>query len=76
MNLDSWWIVPLSLSKLLLYKRYANDCFLIFSSEEHSNQFLNYVNSQHSNIQVTMGGETEGCLSFLDVMVKHVSGGF
>jgi hypothetical protein len=39
--------------KPLLYRRYVDDCFLIFKSTDHIPQFLSYLNRQHPNIKFT-----------------------
>ena len=56
--------------KPVLYKRYADDCFVLFKSESHIELFLNYFNSQHSSIKFTYETEHNGCHPFLDVHVK------
>ena len=38
----------------LYYKRYVDDCFLVFRNEQHAPRFLNYLNSKHRNISFTM----------------------
>ena len=55
--------------KPLAYKRYVDDTFLIFHSEDHVHQFLNYLNSKHPKIQFTCEIEENGALPFLDVNV-------
>ena len=36
------------------YRRYVDDCFLLFRSPSHGTQFLNYLNSQHPNVKFFM----------------------
>ena len=52
-----------------LYLRYVDDCFAIFNSESDSEEFLNVLNSQHSNLQFTVEVGSNSLL-FLDVLVK------
>ena len=56
--------------KPILYKRYVDDTFLIFKKREHIEEFCNYLNGKHPNIQFTKEYENEGKLSFLDVNVS------
>ena len=51
----------------ICYKRYVDDCFLIFSDRSHIDRFLAYLNSQHPSIRFTKDVENNGCLSFLDI---------
>ena len=49
----SWIYNFPSTVKPLLYRRYVNDCFLLFRSLDHVPLFLNYLNHQHPNIHFT-----------------------
>ena len=60
--------------KPITYKRYVDDCFLIFKSKEHATKFLNYLNSKHKNISFTSEYENNNQLPFLDILVEKSSG--
>ena len=61
--------------KPLLYRRYVDDCFLLFKQPDHVDKFLDYLNLKHSNIEFTVEAERNNSLPFLDVLVhRHVSG--
>ena len=62
--------------KPLLYRRYIDDCFVLFRNREQSVQFFNYINNKHANIRFTMEHESNNCLSFLDVNVQRCHSGF
>ena len=62
--------------KPLVYRRYVDDTFLVFKSPSHVPRFLEYINSQHQNIEFTSEVESENKLPFLDVMVTHEGYGF
>lgn len=62
--------------KPLVYKRYIDDCFLVFKTREESLLFFNYLNSRHSNITFTQEIQTNNSLSFLDVKVSFEGGKF
>ena len=64
------------LFKPLLYRRYVDDCFLLFRSLDHIPLFLNYLNSQHPNISFTSEIESKGKLPFLDIDVSRSNGKF
>ena len=54
----------------VFYRRYVDDCFLIFNEKEHAPLFLDYLNSKHQNINFTMETESNNQISFLDVLVR------
>jgi hypothetical protein len=62
--------------KHVLYRRYVDDTFLLFRSESHVNQLVNYLNSQHLSISFTHEVEHNSCLSFLDVNVEKLENSF
>ena len=43
--------------ELIIYRRYVDDIFVLFSSKEHSQYFVDYMNKQHIFIKFT--SETE-----------------
>ena len=49
------------------YKRYLDDTFLLFTSEQQAREFFTFINQRHPNIKFTFEGEN--VLSFLDVSV-------
>ena len=63
-----------SAHKPLFYARYVDDIFCMFSNEKDSEDFLDYINSQHGNIRFTIEKEAEGKLSFLDTIVDRKQG--
>ena len=54
----------------IFYRRYVDDCFLIFNEKDHAPLFLDYLNSKHQNINFTMETESNNQISFLDVLVR------
>lgn len=57
------------------FKRYVDDCFIIFKHRSHIDKFFTYLNSQHSKIRFTKEIENNRCLSFLDVNLRRVKNG-
>ena len=57
--------------KPVFYRRFVDDIFCLFTSSEHVDHFLSYLNSRHGSINFTVETEKEGCLSFLDVKVSR-----
>ena len=55
----------------VFYRRYVDDTFVLFRQKNHAKLFLDYINTQHSNISFTMEVETDGTLPFLDVLVSR-----
>ena len=59
--------------KPLLYKRYVDDTFLVFETQDQIPRFLEYLNNKHNNIEFTAEIEENNTLSFLDIHI-HKSG--
>ena len=57
----------------MLYRRYVDDCFLIFQSKEQVIPFFDFLNSKHPNIQFTHELENNGSLSFLDINITRLA---
>ena len=57
--------------KPLLYRRYVDDCFLLFRSSDHVPFFLDYLNQQHANITFTNEIGRDGKLPFLDIDISR-----
>ena len=57
--------------KPLMYRRYVDDTFLLFSDSSHITQFLQYLNSKHPNIEFTSETEKNNTISFLDVKIHR-----
>ena len=56
---------------VLFYRRYVDDTFCLFHSEQDAIAFFDYINSQHPNIRFTMEKEIEHVLPFLDVLIDN-----
>ena len=52
------------------YRRYVDDTFLLFRSQENVTLFLNYLNNQHDNIKFTCDLEKDNKLNFLDISIE------
>jgi hypothetical protein len=55
--------------KPLYYRRYVDDTFVLFKTEQHAEQFLHYLNEQHPNIEFTLEKENNNSLAFLDILI-------
>ena len=60
--------------KPLFFRRYIDDCFVIFCSRNHVRPFLDYLNSQHPNITFTSELEIDSTLPFLDTLIDRSDG--
>ena len=54
----------------LIYRRYVDDCFLLFGTKAQCNVFFEYLNKQHPNIKFTKEVEQDQSLPFLDIKIK------
>jgi len=57
-----------------LWKRYVDDTFVIMKRSKLS-EFLTHLNTIESSIQFTIEKEKEGCLPFLDLLIKRSPSG-
>ena len=60
--------------KPVLYRRYVDDIFLLFKSNDHLKYFQDFLNSCYINMSFSMETEKENKLSFLDVEVIREQG--
>ena len=58
----------------IFYRRYVDDCFLLFRKPSHVDSFLRFLNSKHQSIKFTMEKEINGQFPFLDVLVTRQGG--
>ena len=62
--------------KPVFYRRYVDDIFILFKSNDHLKYFQDFLNSCHINMSFSMETEKENKLSFLDVEVIREQGKF
>ena len=60
-----------SLFKPIVYKRYVDDLFVLFTSKEHLQLFVDYMNKQHKCIKFTSESESNNSFSFLDINITR-----
>ena len=60
----------------IFYRRYVDDCCLLFNEQSHADGFLSFPNSKHKSIKLTMEMESGEKLPLLDVMVRKEGGQF
>ena len=61
--------------KPLVYRRYVDDCFLVFRSKRLCSAFFDFLNKQHPNITFTREDESNSEIPFLDILIKRKSEG-
>ena len=60
-----------SFFKPVVYKRYVDDIFVLFTSKDHLQLFLDYMNKQHKCIRFTSEAESNNTFSFLDINITR-----
>ena len=60
----------------VVYYRYVDDIFALFSSQENFNNFLPRLNGLHPSLSFTSESEVDGKLPFLDVLVDRSNSSF
>ena len=58
--------------KPIVYRRYVDDIFVLFSSKEHLQPFVDYMNKQHRCIKFTSETEQNDTFSFLDIKITNL----
>ena len=69
------WLEQYQGPEVLFYRRYVDDTFCLFHSEQDAIAFFDYINSQHPNIRFTMEREVDHVLPFLDVLIDNTNRG-
>ena len=57
--------------KPIIYKIYVDDIFVLFSSKEHLQPFVDYMNKQHKCLKFTSEAENDNSFSFLDIKITR-----
>ena len=57
--------------KPVFYRRYVDDIFVLFESNEHLSKFRDYFNTCHPNMSFSFEQEKNEKVSFLDVKVSR-----
>ena len=73
---EQLWLSDPLVPKVLYYRRYVDDTLCLFDNENLAMSFFNFINSQHPNIKFTFEKETNGKISFLDVLISKSSNEF
>ena len=60
-------------SGIEFYRRYVDDTFALFNTEQDALSFYSYINIQHPNIKFTMEREENHKFPFLDVLLDNSS---
>ena len=57
--------------KFMIYKRYVDDTFVLFSSKEYLQLFVDYLNKQHKCLKFTSEAENHNSFWFLDIKITR-----
>lgn len=69
------WLEQYQGPEVLFYRRYVDDTFCLFHSEQDGIALFSYINSQHPNICFTMEKEIDNVLPFMDVLIDNTHRG-
>ena len=58
--------------KSIVYRMYVDDIFVLFSSKEHLQPFVDYMNKQYRCIKFTSETEQNDTFSFLDIKITNL----
>ena len=59
--------------KPVIYKRYVDDIFVLFSSKEQLQLFVDYMNKQHKCLKSTSEAENDNSFSFLNIKITLIT---
>ena len=62
--------------KLVFYRQYVDDIFVLFSSLNQVEKFKKYLSSRHPNKNILLEKENDGLLSFLGINIFREKGKF
>ena len=57
--------------KPIIYKKFVDDDFVLFSSKEHLQPFVDYMSKQHKCLKFTSEAKNDNVFSFLDIKIAH-----
>ena len=64
------WLDQFHFCDVLLYRRYVDDISCLLNSEQDTDEFFKFLNTQHLNVKFTFEKEKDGKLAFLDVLIS------
>ena len=67
---ESKWLNEYNLNKPKSDLRYVDDILAAFDKEQHSLNFLNFLNTRHPNIKFTIEKQINHSIAFLDVFIS------
>ena len=70
---EKLWLKNWQGSEVLFYRRYVEDTFCLFHSENDALLFFNSINSRHPNIRFTKEKEIDHKIPFLDVLINNIT---
>ena len=57
----------------MIYKRYVDDIFVLFSSKEHLQLFVDYMNKEQECLKFTSQAGNANSSSFLDIKITLIT---
>ena len=61
---ENIWLETYRASKILFYRRYVDNTFCVFETEQDALLFFDFINTRHPNIRSTMEKEVDHKLPF------------
>ena len=68
---ENIWLEQYQGPEVLFCRRYVDDTFCLFHSEQDAIAFFDFINSQHPNIRFTVEKEIDHVSSSLDVLIDN-----
>ena len=64
------WLRVFKDCEIILYLRYVDDIICLFNSQSDADEFYEFLNKQHPNIEITLEKQQNDQISILDILIK------
>ena len=64
------WLQVFKDFEIILYLRYVDDIICLFNSQSDADEFYEFLNKQHPNIEITLEKQQNDQISILDILIK------
>ena len=72
---ENKWLESEEGKRVLFYKRYVDDIFCILQNENEAENFSEFLNTRHVNLEFTIETEKLNKLPFLDILIQKTESG-
>ena len=63
------WLEVFKDCEIIVYLRYVDDIICLFNSKSDADEFYEFLNKQHPNIEITLEKQQNDQISILDILI-------